>query len=118
MEIKDFIKETLSQIVEGINEANQQMSEKGAFVVSSNLREANRLPKNGTYVYDGSNALRVVREIEFDISLSVSDSTQSGGKGCLEVVSFIRADGGVENSFSSSSTQRIKFTLPLALPDN
>lgn len=117
MEIKEFIKEALSQIVEGINEANQQISDKGSFVVSSNLREANGLPKSGTYYDDGKNPRRVVREIEFDISIAASDSTQSGGKGSLQVISFIRADGGVENNISSSASQRIKFTLPLALPN-
>ena len=117
MEIKDFINESLSQIAEGINMANQKMSDKGAFVVSSNLREGNGLPKSGAYAYAENGALRVVREIEFDISIGVSDSTQSGGKGSLQVVSFIHADGGIENTISSTASQRIKFTLPLALPN-
>lgn len=47
MEIKDFIKETLSQITEGIVEANKEMINDGAFVASTNLREANGLPKSG-----------------------------------------------------------------------
>ena len=116
MEIKDFVKEALAQIVEGINEANKQMSEKGAFVASSNMREANGLPKSGTYVDDVRNVRHVVREIEFDVSIAASDSTQTGGRGGLQVVSFIRADGGIENNVSSSASQRIKFSLPLALP--
>lgn len=117
MEIKDFIKETLSQITEGIVEANKEMINDGAFVASTNLREANGLPKSGTYA-KRDNTMQVVREVEFDISIAVTDSTQSGGKGSLHVVSLIRADGGIDNNYSSSSTQRIKFSLPLALPND
>ena len=117
MEIKDFIKESLSQIVEGIDMANQEMNEKGAFVVSSDLRESNRLPKSGTYAYDGSDTLRVVREIEFEISIAVSDSTKNEGKGGLRVASLFHANGGMENSNSLDSINRMKFSLPLALPN-
>lgn len=118
MEIKDFFKETLCQILEGINVANQQMSNKGAFVGSSNLQENNGMPKSGaTYYEDSNNRRHVVREIDFDISVSVSDSSQTEGKGGLQVYSLFHADGGVENSNSSNSSHRIRFSLPLALPN-
>lgn len=118
MDIKEFIKETLSQIVEGKNEANQQMGSKGAFVSSSNLQENNGQPKGGTTYYeDSNNRRRVVREIDFDISVSVSDTSQTEGKGGLQVYSLFHANGGVENCSSSNSSHRIKFSIPLALPN-
>ena len=118
MDIKEFIKETLSQIVEGINGANQQMSGKGAFVASSNLQENNGMPKSGTTYYkDSNNRIHIVREIDFDISVSVSDSSQTEGKGGLQVYSLFHANGGVENCNSSNSSHRIKFSIPLALPN-
>lgn len=118
MDVKEFIKETLTQIVEGINEANQQMGSKGAFVASSNLQENNGLPKGGTTYYEDSNNRRhVVREIDFDISVSVSDTSQTEGKGGLQVYSLFHANGGVENCNSSNSSHRIKFSIPLALPN-
>lgn len=115
MDIKDFIKETLSQIVEGINEANQQMGSKGAFVASTDLWETPRLSKSDTYV-KCNNKHQIVREIEFDVSITVSDSSKTEGEGRLQVLSLFRAEGGVENNTHASSMHKIKFSLPLALP--
>ena len=115
MEIKDFVKEALSQIVEGINEANQQMNDKGAFVASTDLWETPRNPKSDIYT-KCNNKHQIVREIEFDISIEVSDSSKAGGGGSLQVLSLFHAEGGVENNIHSSSMHKIRFSLPLALP--
>ena len=116
MDVKEFVSETLTQIVAGITEANKEIHSKGAYIVSSNLKEANGLPARETYSDDKNNQRHIVREINFDISVVVSDSAQSGVKGGLQVFSFMHADGGVENNTSSSSMHRIKFSLPLAMP--
>lgn len=116
MDIKDFIKETLTQIVEGITDANKEIQGKGAFIVSSNLKDANGLPARELYSDDKNDLRHIVREISFDISIVVSDSEQSGVKGGLQVFSFIHSDGGIENNTSSSSMHKIKFSLPLAMP--
>ena len=117
MEIKDFIKESITQIAEGITEANKEIQNNGAFIVSSNLKDANGFPVvREIYSDDRNNKRHIVREIEFDVTISVSDSTQTGGKGSLQVVSFLRADGGIENNISSNAMHRIKFSLPLAMP--
>ncbi len=38
MELKDFVAQTLVQIVEGIDQANDSLSNKSAFVASSNIK--------------------------------------------------------------------------------
>lgn len=116
MDIKEFIKETLTQIVEGISDANKEIQGKGAYIVSSTLKDANGIPVRETYSDDINNQRHIIREISSDVSIAVSDTTQSGAKGGLQVFSFMHADGGVENSASSNSMHRIKFSLPLAMP--
>ena len=44
MELKDFVKETLVQIVRGVDDANIALSDKTAFVASTNIK---RPLKNG-----------------------------------------------------------------------
>ena len=45
---------------------------------------------------DINSAMQVVMEVDFDISIAVTDSTQSGGIGSLPFVPLIRADVGIE----------------------
>lgn len=117
MEIKDFIKESIMQITHGITDANKEIQNEGAYVVSSVLKDANGFPIVGELYSDDRNGQKhIIRNIDFKITVSVSDSTQTGGKGTLQVVSFLRVDGGIENNFSSTSLNKIKFSLPLAMP--
>lgn len=116
MEIKDFIKESIMQITHGITDANKEIQNEGAYVASSVLKDANGFPIVGELYSDDRNGQKhIIRNIDLE-TVSVSDSTQTGGKGTLQVVSFLRADGEIENNFSSTSLNKIKFSLPLAMP--
>ena len=116
MDIKEFIKETLTQIVEGITDANKEIQGKGAYIVSSNLKDAQGFPARELYSDDRNEQRHIVREINFDISIAVTETTQSGVKGGLQVLSVVHSNGGIENNTSSSAVHKIKFSLPLAMP--
>lgn len=115
MDIKDFIKETLTQIVEGINETNQQLGNQHSFVATENITNESGYPKNDTYSYKDGTA-HLVREIHFDLTITVSDSSAQSGKGGIEVFSLFHAGGNKENQNTSLVTHKLNFTLPLALP--
>lgn len=115
MDIKEFIKETLIQISEGICEANKQMSSRNSFVATENITNQSGIPVNDTYSYK-EGASHLVRPIDFDIAVTVSDASAQSGKGGIEVLSLFHAGGGIENQSSSNTTHKIKFSIPLALP--
>ena len=97
MELKDFVAQTLVQIVEGIDQANDSLSNKSAFVVSSNIK---------TYVSN----------VDFDVAINIQDSQSKTGGANIEVFSVLNIGGKGEKGLIDTSTNRIKFTLPLALP--
>lgn len=115
MNVKDFIKETLTQIAEGVNETNQQIGNQHSFVATENITNESGIPKNDTYSYKDGTA-HLVREIHFDLAITVSDVSAQGGKGGIEVFSLFHAGGSKESQNTSLMTHKLNFTLPLALP--
>lgn len=112
MELKEFVKETIVQVVEGIDEANAALSEKTAFVASANIQT------NKTYqsTVDKEGIHHYVTDLEFDVAINVQNSETKEGRGSVEVLTVINIGGKGSCENTSSSTSRIKFSLPLALP--
>lgn len=129
MEIKDFIKESLLQIVEGIVDADNALASKGARIPTKNIKG------NGGY-YD-SGAIDAIQDVEhylridFDIAVVVNESNdmtvggEVGMKGSsLKIAKFINLDvnseAGVDASYKHGkmlqTVHRIKCSIPLALP--
>lgn len=112
MELKDFVKETIVQIVEGIDQANATLTGNSAFIASTNLSTNRAL----TSTVDKERIHHYVSNIEFDVAINVQNSeTKAGGAG-LEILSVLNVGGKGSSENTSSSTSRIKFSLPLALP--
>jgi len=99
MELKMFVTETIKEIIEGVIDAQKQITSKLNHKV------------NG-YVQIGSDKMD---NIEFDISITSSETKGDETKGGV----FIKVvDFGMKNNSSnnSSSTNRIKFNVPVSFP--
>ena len=108
MELKDFIKESIRNIVEGVTESQLLIKEKGAQI---NPREV-QFQENGQYNYHNSGKPHFV---EFDVGLtSIQKSGSSEGIGVFlgGVTIGKKNDDGTEHT----AVTRIKFSLPLVLP--
>jgi hypothetical protein len=92
MELKDFIKRTLIDIVTGVEEANK---EKNRFHLTSHRH-------HGT----GESG----QKVEFDVSVIVNESSDSDVKGGIKVA-FVDLGGGVKESQSNQNIQKIKFEI-------
>jgi hypothetical protein len=108
MELKDFIKETITQIVNGVVEAQTEISQHGAEINPKRVqfREA------GQYNHYNSGKPQYV---EFDVGLtSIQKSGSSEGIGVfLGSISLGKKnDEGAEHT----AVSRIKFSLPVVLP--
>jgi len=97
MELQDFIKEVLEQIISGVTSAQESAVELGAKVN----------PRGGSIVE--------MRDINFDIAVSKGEGTQKGGVGV-----FLAPAGttGPQNqsNVAGGSMSRIKFSVPVKLP--
>ena len=95
MELKDFIKSTITQIKESVEELNEEFEEGKAIVNPLYAKSLNRSMIGRT----GAN----VTDIDFDLSLSVTET--DGKEGKIGIMSSINI-----------STNRIQFTIPVMLP--
>ncbi len=81
MELKDFIKGTISDIATAIKELNEEKSDIGLLVNPNNYDLITK--REYSTIGDG----RIVKDIEFNLSISASDTTETGGgykNKCLE----------------------------------
>lgn len=67
MELNEFVKATIMQIVEGVDEANTALSKKTAFVASANIQTdkgfKNTVDKEGRQHY--------VTDVDFDVAIKI-----------------------------------------------
>ena len=111
MELKEFVSETIIQIVTGIKQAQDDVCQEGATIN----------PKNAAF-FDGvaitvdSVVRRVpIQNIEFEVSLTETEGNQAGGRigvffGSVGVGAHATKDTG------SNAMNKVKFSIPIALP--
>ncbi|DBA54912.1 MULTISPECIES: hypothetical protein [Porphyromonas] len=111
MELKDFIKETILQIIAGVKNAQEEVIQFGAYV-SPMFIKSDRLDTIVTT--DGSKDVNV-EVVNFDISVTES-SSETGTKEGKIGISVIRAGGKNEKETENVSVNRISFSVPIVLP--
>lgn len=110
MELKYFISETLSQLIDGIVEAQSKVKASGGRV-SPHVHTVND-PKS---IYGRTNDKLPVIFVDFDISVEAQEGT--GTKGGIGVVTgMFNLGSSGESKENKQSTNRIKFSIPVALP--
>ena len=117
MELREFVAESLRQIIDGVTEAQTHAAGKGAFV-NAEIDGRDAPPPEGYAAVlgagGGSIPRRFLQMVEFDVAVSASADRQSkAGAGLLTVVSF---GGGHERGAPQEKTSRLRFTVPVALP--
>ena len=130
MEIKDFIKETLLQIVDGVTSANDELKSKGAYIPTNNVIGEGLLATVNQKRRETKNHIKV--DFDMAVVLSHVDSTKldgslkTSGEGKLKIAPFIKIGMGAgtegsasnENKNENQSIHRIKCTIPLSLPES
>jgi hypothetical protein len=113
MDLKDFVKESLVQIASGVKESQEAVRDAGGYVCPA-IRIASEKTDNSqiTFLPDGRNIFLV----DFDIAVTVSESTNTDAGARLKVASFGDIGGGVVGSTGSAATNRVTFKVPVVLP--
>lgn len=94
MELKDFIKITLRELAEAIDESGVELKKK--IMLTNTTLRTKRMGNYGL--------------IDFDLAVDVRESSKKGGSGGLKI-SVVEAKLGKDSETASSSTSRIKFTV-------
>jgi len=109
MELKDFVKATLTQIAEGVKEAQKEVD--SDMLINPDGLASNE--KGDKYLRTGG--WRYVQDIE--INVGVTEIEKVGGKlGIGIVTGFI--SGGAQNSSDNTNqvVGSVRFKIPVALP--
>lgn len=100
MELKEFTKLALVEIVEAAKEASEEFN--GSAFISSKRAD-------GCYwKYDP-------QSVEFDVAVTSTETDSNNGGAKLKVASMLSLGGEVSNQSVSQTVSRIKFTIPLVL---
>lgn len=110
MDLKEFTKETLLQIVQGVNEANELLAENNAYVT----REIQKTTNGDSYV-DSSGFYTHAINIDFDVAVTASEINDTKGGGGIKVVQILCAGVETGNRTENQSVSRIKYSIPLVL---
>ena len=95
MKVREFVKETIIEIIQGVNDANDHLIE---------TKQPGRAEPAST-----------LEPVTFDIAVTVESENQGEGKGNLSVVG-IGFGGKVQSTASEATVSRVQFKVPLSLP--
>lgn len=112
MELKDFVCESLKQIVEGVNKAQEPIRRLGGYVNPTVLPKGTNEAHFGEFLPSGQQVFFV----EFDVAVTVNEQTGTHAEAKLQVASFLSLGAGGNSGDAQQTTQRMKFKVPLALP--
>jgi len=111
MELRDFVSETLTQIVEGVTSAQSKANQSGA-KINPHLRTSFEQAGKLGFLQTGEGFAQIV---QFDVALTVTEGT--GTKGGIGVFAgAINLGSSGQSQTESSSVSRVKFSVPLSLP--
>lgn len=111
MDLKEFISETLVQIVSGVADAQEKAASVGG-KVSPNLRGGQTALGSHGFLFAEGGAAQVV---QFDVALTVKEGT--GTKGGIGIVAGVVSLGSTgQSNTENSSVSRVKFGVPIVLP--
>lgn len=104
MELKDFISKTIVDIQQGVQEAIQTVqNDKTNGVINPVWGNVNRI------------TVRNIREVNFDIAVTVSEKKE-GGIGAGINVMGVKIGGDGSKGSENSNVSRINFTVPIIPP--
>jgi len=113
MELKDFVSEALTQIIEGVHDAKEKVKDKGAEINPHLIGGIDLVARHGGGIETSSG--NVAHIVEFDIAVTIVEG--KGTKGGIGIVTgAINLGSSGQSSTENSSISKIKFNVPLALP--
>jgi len=118
MDLKEFVKESIVQIAQGIDEANSALSDSTAMVnptnIAANSGSAQAYARTKS-PDDQQSSRKIVEKVQFDVAVVATTAEEGTVGGKLSIAAIgIGAEGKKESTNQSES--RIKFSIPVVYP--
>ena len=109
--LNEFIRDALTEVMDGVTQAQQQTSKSGA-VLNALPSSLGDVQKQGRMVFMNE---RLIEEIEFDIAVTVGEDGNSKAGISLFAGVF---GGSIQTDIGNSSqaVNRVKFKIPICYP--
>jgi len=111
MELKDFIKNSITAISEGIIEAQLELKDKNVIINPEKLGTG----KTGEKLLL-SDGWRYTQELEFEILVNTEESNTLAGGGKLTILKVVSVGIDSKSDKDFSNSNKLKFKIPVALP--
>lgn len=111
MDLREFVSDTIFQIIAGVKEAQEKASELGGDVNPRLSSGSDHAAKHGFLRTTGG----LAQIVQFDVALTIKEG--SGTKGGIGVFAgAVNLGSSGQSSNESSSVSRVQFSVPLSLP--
>ena len=100
MELREFVAEALSAILDGVEDAIR-------------AAPADRQGKIAPVIAGEEDWSKAPLPVEFDVAITVTDKTSAGGKGGIKLFSAAEIGGEGSKAWERSTVNRIKFSVPI-----
>jgi hypothetical protein len=119
VELKDFIKESLVQINQAIEESNEALKDSDAIINPGCIQiNSENSQAYGRQSYKAEHdELRVVQKVDFDVAVYAQDDQKAGGGAKISIAS-ISLGADAEVKYSSKSVSRLVFSIPVVYPES
>jgi hypothetical protein len=119
MNLRDFIRETLTEIADGVAEADEKVAARGGAVNPRNVvtNKSGEGPYGFCIEDRKAKYHPAVESIEFDVVVSAAEGKETKG-GIGVHVGAIGIGSAGKSDQASSSQSRIKFRIPMLLPSS
>ena len=116
MNLKEFVAESLKEVMDGIVEAQQYAQDKGAEICPPLIATGDKK----VLVYKSETSEGKVSWVNYDIAVTAEEIDKSGGGGKLsiKVASLVNVEGGGEATVTekASSLSRMQFKIAVVWP--
>lgn len=122
MDLKDYVKEVITQISEAVSEINNSVDDPKQItlkspIVNPSFSDIQDYQGNLLCVLERNNVnispktFVKITNVDFDVTLTASSKSEKGSKIDLKVLG-----GGAAKDDEASTTNHVKFTLPVLFP--
>jgi len=115
MKLKDFVSNSISEIIDGITAAQTKTKDSGAIINPRGKVINSESESIAGFIQDNESKRTPIVELKYNVVVEADDS-ESDKAGISVVGGFFGFGGAIENKNANRSTNSITFSVPILFP--
>lgn len=113
--LKEFVRDTLDQIIEATNEFAEKHKDSGASANPNIFLPDGSSLSDTDWTGGVAKGFGIIIPVEFDVAVTEGEAEKADVSGGIKVLEVVRAGGGLQAETENSTVSRVKFKVPLKL---